>query len=318
MIRSVQWKRSRVALAFTLIFVVGISISSAIAFPLFNVSTTESKRFGMWLQYLSELHNEDPYEFYQTYFLTPPYFSALEIIFPVWHQQYDNFVSWMDTVANYADSHPTVQIYVMLALDMDSPDHWNRVENCLQHWDDNPSIYSVGVNCEHSKLHFPNSFDHDGFEHFETLSNAYGKQFICYYFQNAPETRTKSDFQWIAHVNWPYRGHRISLNVFFATNTQQVGISAGLYAQNPDSYPDPDEPNPNDAYLETEQVGWSRASIQYMLDIGFTHSHEERRCLLFSQLGLWNDGVFRHDIYILSAPYSVIMADPFDLVYTDG
>jgi hypothetical protein len=269
------------------------------------------------MQWISELQHITPETFYHTYFRTPPYFGALELIYPIWHDTYPDFMMWVDTLATLVDTHD-VEIYMMLALDMDSIDHWNRVETCLQHWDDNPSIYSVGVNCEHSKLHFPNSFDNDGFEHFETLSNAYGKQFICYYFQNAPETRTKTDFQWIAHVNWPYRGHRISLDAFFAANTQQVGISAGLYDQNPDSYPDPDEPHPNAAHLETEQVGWNRASIQYMLDIGFTHNHAERRCLLFSQLRLWNDSKFRHDIYILSAPYSVIMADPFDQVFTEG
>ncbi|UCH37698.1 MAG: hypothetical protein JSV76_00515 [Candidatus Bathyarchaeota archaeon] len=305
---SVQWNRKRVALTFMVLFVVGISISSTMAFPLFNVSTTESKRFGMWLQYLSELHHEEPYEFYQTYFLTPPYFSALEIIFPVWHQQYDNFVSWMDAVATYADNHPTVQIYVMLALDMDSTDHWNRVENCLQHWDDNPSIYSVGVNCEHSKLHFPNSFDHDGFERFQTLSSAYGKQFICYYFQNAPETRTKSDFQWIAHVNWPYLGHRRTLYSTFDPDAQQVGISAGLYDFNPQGYPDPDEPSSSETYKETTRVGWNRATIRYMLEIGYSHDDGSRNCLIFSELGLWDHTEFREDVWELQQGYEVYLA----------
>jgi hypothetical protein len=266
------------------------------------------------MQWISELQHITPETFYYTYFRTLPYFAALELIYPIWHDTYDAFVIWVNTLAGLADVH-NVEIYVMLALDMDNATHCNRVEYCLQQWDDNPSIYSVGINCEHSHLHFPSSFDHDGFVQFKTLSNSYNKQFICYYFQNAPNSATKSNFKWISHVNWPYRGHRISLNALFATNTQQVGISAGLYDQNPDGYPDPDLPNPGPTYQETEQIGWNRASIQYMLDIGFTHNHTERRCLLFAQLDLWKDTIFRHDVYTLSASYNILMADPHDPVY---
>lgn len=306
--RSLQWKRNRYALAVTLVFFVGLSISSTVAFPFLNVSTSENRRFGMWLQYLSELHNEDPYEFYQTYFLTPPYFSALEIIFPVWHQQYNNFVSWMDTVASHADSHPNIRIYVMLALDMGSEEHWDLIRNAVDTWSDNPSVYSVGVNCEHSKLHYPQHFNYAGFAKFESISTADGKEFVCYYFQNAPNSATKSDFKWIAHVNWPYRGHRRTLYETFDTDAQQVGISAGLYDRNPEGYPDPDTPNPEETYKETERVGWNRATIRYMLEIGYNHDDRTRNCLIFSELGLWDHTEFRNDVWELQQGYDVYLA----------
>jgi hypothetical protein len=302
-----RWLRNRYGLALTLVFFVGISISSTVAFPFLNVSTSQSKRFGMWLQYLSELYNEDPYEFYQTYFLTPPYFCALEIIFPVWHQQYDNFVSWMDTVAGYADNHPNVQIYVMLALDMGSEQHWNLIRNAVDTWSDHPSIYSVGVNCEHSKLHYPDHFNHAGFVKFQSISTAAGKEFICYYFQNAPDTATKSDFKWIAHVNWPYLGHRRTLYDTFEPDAQQIGISAGLYDYNPEGYPDSDIPNPVETYKETERVGWNRATIRYMLEIGYEHD-STRNCLIFSELGLWDHTEFRNDLWELQQGYDVYLS----------
>jgi hypothetical protein len=305
---GLRWKHNRYVLALTLVFFVGIPISSAVAFPFLNVSTSQSKRFGMWLEYLSELYNEDPYEFYQTYFLTPPYFCALEIIFPVWHQQYDNFVSWMDTVASYADNHPNVQIYVMLALDMGSDQHWNLIRNAVDTWSDHPSIYSVGINSEHSKLHYPDHFTYAGFVKFESISTAAGKEFICYYFQNAPDLVTKSDFKWIAHVNWPNEGHRRTLYSTFDSAAQQVGISAGLYDTNPQGYPDPDTPNPVETYKETERVGWNRATIQYMLEIGYEHDDGTRDCLIFSELGLWDHTEFRNDVWELQQGYDVYLA----------
>jgi hypothetical protein len=263
------------------------------------------KRLGLWLQWLSELQSVPVNEFVQEYFFEEPYFAALELIMAVWHPAYPTFITWVDGVASAVDAYP-IEIYVMLALDMADQNHWNLLESALIQWQDNPSIYSVGVNGEHSKLHYPNSYDYAGFTRFQILTHQYDKRFISYYSQNAPSDAAKRDFQWIAHVNWPFLGHRVSLESSFDSGTWQAGISAGLYDTNPRGYPDPNQPHINPEFTETDWVGYNRASIQYMLQIGFMHDHSERRCLIFAQLGLWNSDVFRSDIREVSEGYEII------------
>ena len=261
----------------------------------------------MWMQWLSELQSVSVNQFVTSYFMAPPYFAALEIIYPIWHPTYTDFINWVDGVASQVDAYP-VEIYVMIALDMGNQSHWNKLESALMLWQDNPSIYSVGVNCEHSKLHYPNSYSHSGFLTFQTLAHQYDKQFICYYFQNAPSDTVKRDFKWIAHVNWPNLGHRSTMTVAFGHPAQEVGISAGLYNRNPDGYPDPDQPHSDETYMETERVGHNRATIKYMFSSAFTVNHEVRRCIIFSQMQLWNHAVFRGDVQELSEGYEVITA----------
>jgi hypothetical protein len=278
-----------------------------VVYPPPPMSFGEGKRLGLWLQWLSELQSVNVNEFVQSYFMEPPYFAAVELIMAVWHPSYPTFINWVDGVAVAVDAYP-IEIYIMLAFNMGDQTHWTRIEQALTLWQDNPSIYSVGVNGEHSKLHYPNSYNYAGFTRFSELSHQYDKRFICYYSQNAPDTQSKTDFMWIAHVNWPYLGHRVSLTSSFDGGTQQIGISAGLYDHNPRGYPDPNQPHADPSYSENDWVGYNRASIQYMLQIGFTHDHSERRCLIFAQLGLWNHHVFRSDVQEISEGYDIITA----------
>jgi hypothetical protein len=265
------------------------------------------KRLGMWMQWLSELQPVSVNRFVQSYFMAPPYFAAVEIIYPIWHPTYNTFIAWIDGVAEQVDAYP-IEIYIMLALDMGDQEHWNKIESALELWQDNPSVYSVGVNCEHSKLHYPQNYGHSGFIQFSDLSHQYGKEFICYYFQNAPSEATKRDFKWIAHVNWPNLGHRSTMTVEFGSPAQEVGISAGLYNRNPDGYPDPDQPHDSLTYTEAERVGYNRASIQYVLDIAFRYGHEERRVIIFSQMDLWDHAGFRSDVEEVSIGYEITTA----------
>lgn len=192
-------------------------------------------RLGFWLQESDIITVYTPSQFFNQYFLTPPYPSSLEVmIFATMNQgvSLSKSMSYWGQVASLADNYPNIEITPMLAFGINqsapSLQHWPNVMQWINALESHPSIYSFGIEGEYST-----QLNASDIPLIASYILGTGKQFINYYLQSNSYLimGQVGGFQ-IGQTNFPdfYAGSANQVaTLYLFTDQYSVGISAGVY-----------------------------------------------------------------------------------------
>ena len=186
-------KRPRIVLGVSLVLIILLLVlvstldrmpnnSSSTTVPNNSSSSTAGKsamgrRLGFWMQEADPMKTYTPLQFFNQYFLTPPYPSSLEIMIfgplnPSPSEQ--NSIAYWSQVASLADRYPNIDIEAMVAFNMSS--QVSDLKNYVNAFKSHPSIYSIGVEGEYAT--------NQNLANMQSAMNmitASGKQFVNYY-----------------------------------------------------------------------------------------------------------------------------------------
>ena len=243
-----------------LVFLFTILLSTQLASA---QSLPPGKHFGFW-EGATEARGYSPSEFFNAYFLTPPYPSFLEAIITTnWNTS--SVQNWYDQMLTLADQYPNIEIAFMLGAPitettMDDPNHpiWTDFENFIIRMKSHRSLFSVGIMWEY--------FEPD---EWQTVMNAYaitqrhGIRFVSY--RSGYEFMVGNqqiDGIWdIAHSNFPEGGQMSTLDRgvgFF-----NIGMSSG-YARTHSDFPST-TPCPTDRAASTD-YGWQKCTVDEIIN----------------------------------------------------
>lgn len=220
------------------------------------------KKLGWWQQ-ISTTAGVPPDEFFNVYFMTPPYPAFLEMMVigrtgdPTW---IDAGRDWLDQLATLCDPYPNIEIAAMVGFDVtDEPTGWTPFQNLIDKLKVHSSVTIIGMECEYW---FGNVAD---WTRAEGMVLAAGKQFISYYHPPAPYLE-------IAHTNFP--GGDFELYLDFANDPDKHrGMSNGYYGNWP--WPDPN-PLPADPTTKVS-MGWNKEVIDAVIDYAYVKPDPVRR-----------------------------------------
>lgn len=213
------------------------SFSNATASVSETTTQTEvvGRRLGFWLQESDLIRTYSPQQFFNQYFLTPPYPSSLEImIFATMNRgvSLNTSISYWSQVAYLADNYPNIEITPMLSFGINqsapSLQYWPNVQRWINSLKVYPSIYSFGIEGE-----FSTQLNASDIPMVSNYINQTGRQFINYYLHSNDYTvMTENGGFQIGHTNFPdyYAGaaDQVSTLVYFG-DQYSVGISVGVY-----------------------------------------------------------------------------------------
>lgn len=212
-------------------------------------SNLEGKRFGMWLT-PSSLNAED---FFYAYFMTPPYPSFLELILDSAFSISINTAK-VKAIADKA-SNFNIEISIMVAFDMAKESEWSTFTSFLDTLQGVTSIYSIGIDGEHTTYggSFSNGFGIGDlwttkqisqptltpiFTRAESEVVQRGFEFINYYIRFGTSSFQQALVE-IGHTNFPcgnLQGGDQEFTLDWFTEPKFVGLSSGLAEQHP--FPD--------------------------------------------------------------------------------
>lgn len=259
------------------------------------------KRLGCWIQGPPAY---TPQEFFDVYFLSPPYFAALEYIItePSKGMALGTARDWFVSLLNLTLSYPNIEIPIMVAFDMQNEIEWSNLKSFLDVVKNYPTVYSVGISGEHVTYGAP-AGTHDYtigyllnngliaesevialFDRAKSLVELRGLRFINYFIYYGSAT-LKYRYPSIFHTNWPMgRTHENSLSASeWLDPATARGCSAGIFTggYNPDAqFPHPTQP-PEDPYQPLDG-GWNQATINKVIEHGVSHGDDVRHFITFA------------------------------------
>ena len=248
------------------------------------LTTTHShiigRRIGFWIQEHGGFNPYTPQQFFDQYFMQPPYPSSLEVmIFSTIPRggSLSASISFWSQVASLADQYPNIEITPMLAFGTNtsgpSLQNWPEVQQWINALSPYSSIYSFGIEGE-----FSTQLNVSDYSTVASFIHNTGKQFISYYLKGTKLTTAEGlGGYYIGQSNFPdcYAGCYQANELNFFTDQYSVGGSWGVYfpAQFPGGISCPIGPNE----LNTTNYGYNQCVIDTLISASVSLPLEVRQ-----------------------------------------
>ncbi len=174
---------------------------------------------------------------FNKYFLEPPYFASLEMIFDD-AGDISGYQKFAQSLAKKAAAYPEIEIFYQLSWSFNSESDWTTVTNFVIAMQGIRSIYSVGMNTEQVCIgdvtiwcaRTPDNRKNQT-DRFLNIVESRGFRMVLNYdggaFLNNATADYRDDYLWLYQANWPSGDSSAILNL--GTETRRIGNSQGSF-----------------------------------------------------------------------------------------
>lgn len=260
-------------------------LSIHIVMPFNIAKAATGKRLGVWA---GSSEFSPPYytaeEFFNAYFLTPPYFAFFEPILDSAYSIAGTAGSTLIQIAEMADDYSSIEIAVMCAFDMGDENEWDIFISFLENLKGKTSIYSVGIDGEHATYGgtFPDKsignlwntgqISNDVlisiFDRAKSEVELRGFEFVNYYL-NFGDKSFRNRYTQIGHTNFPcfrLSGGDPEYTLDWQTESWFIGQSAGL----------------SETHALPDDNHWNQEAVNTVIEHGVAKSDDVRRFIGFA------------------------------------
>lgn len=178
-------------------------------------------------------------ELFNEYFMTSPYYASVQYVLAE-NIQMPQFLDWFQRIGELAQDYPAIEIMITVAFDGHvGHTDWDIFTSFLDELQSyradgvQGGIYSVGINWEHSHLHYMSTASPSEkqymFEHASQLVEARGFRFVSYYTETDDDVRDLPYLK-IGATNWPDWGDP-EYTLDWDLTDYHIGQDAGGYTR---------------------------------------------------------------------------------------
>ena len=217
-----------------------------------------------------------PFQFFNQYFLTPPYPASLEMMVfgPLNDEQTGGSsntqasINYWSQVAALADKYPAVEMQFMVAFDMSNSSQWTLFQQFVSALSSHTSVYSVGIEGEYAKgKTLPNM------QQAMSIVHGGGKTFVNYLVD--PSVVPAGGYI-IGHTNFPggdAGGGTTVCELDLFTSSPYIGISDGYYS----AFNFPENGTFDSTCQSKSTLGWNQSIVDAVISHALSHPISTRQ-----------------------------------------